>query len=62
VRDDIWAHPDLVPTADDLDEPIDFVQRVGAAPAALEDPIAELERTEQAERERREKGDSEESE
>ncbi|HVV18792.1 MAG TPA: zinc-dependent metalloprotease [Pseudonocardiaceae bacterium] len=62
VRDDIWAHPDLVPTADDLDEPIDFVQRVGTVPAALEDPIAELERTEQAERERRETGDSGESE
>jgi putative hydrolase len=59
VRDDIWAHPDLVPTAADLDEPIDFVQRVGAPPAQLEDPIAELERTERAERERREKGDDE---
>jgi putative hydrolase len=57
TRDDIWAHPDLVPTADDLDEPIDFVQRVGAPPAALEDPIAELERTERAEREKREQGD-----
>lgn len=51
TRDDIWAHPDLVPTAEDLDEPVDFVRRVGATPA-LEDPIAELERTE---RERRDK-------
>ncbi|HEX5119735.1 MAG TPA: zinc-dependent metalloprotease [Pseudonocardiaceae bacterium] len=49
ARDDVWAHPDLVPTADDLDEPIDYVRRVGAGPAQLEDPIAELERTERAE-------------
>lgn len=49
VRDDIWAHPDLVPTAEDLDEPIDFVRRIGATPALddpMDDPIAELERTE----------------
>jgi putative hydrolase len=50
VRDDIWAHPDLVPTAEDLDEPIDFVRRIGATPA-LEDPIAELERTQRDEQE-----------
>jgi putative hydrolase len=55
ARDDIWAHPDLVPTAEDLDEPIDFVRRVGTTPALLEDPIAELERTEQAEQDERDK-------
>src|SRR5262249_28087306 len=55
----ISARPDLCAPRSDLDEPIDFVQRVGATPAAVEDPIAELERTEAAERERREKGDEE---
>jgi putative hydrolase len=49
ARDHIWAHPDLVPTAEDLDEPIDFVQRLGATPVLGDDPIAELERTLRAE-------------
>jgi len=31
ARDAVWAHPDLVPTADDLDDPLGF--RPGAAPA-----------------------------
>lgn len=53
VRDSIWSHPDLVPTAEDLDEPMDFADRVGTPHPALDDPIAELERTERAERERR---------
>ncbi|HEX3786145.1 MAG TPA: zinc-dependent metalloprotease [Pseudonocardiaceae bacterium] len=58
VRDGVWAHPDLVPTAADLDEPIDFADRLGESPATLgDDPIAELERTEQAEREERDKGE-----
>ena len=36
-RDRLWSHPDLLPTSDDLDEPLDFVARQGAA-----DPFAEL--------------------
>jgi putative hydrolase len=48
ARDGIWAHPDLVPTAEDLDDPMEFADRLGAA--ATDDPIAELKRTEQAER------------
>jgi putative hydrolase len=59
VRDGVWAHPDLIPTAADLDEPLDFADRLGASTDELEslvgDPIAELERTEKAEREQREK-------
>ena len=39
-RDALWAHPDLVPSADDLDDPAAFVSR-----EELADPIAELERT-----------------
>ena len=36
VRDGIWAHPDLLPSADDLDDPLGFADTVGA------DPLAEL--------------------
>ncbi|MFF0148948.1 zinc-dependent metalloprotease [Amycolatopsis sulphurea] len=46
-RDDLWSHPDLMPTAEDLDEPLDFAERL-ATPTTLPadlDPIAELERT-----------------
>jgi putative hydrolase len=28
-RDGIWAHPDLLPSADDLDDPLGFAERVG---------------------------------
>jgi putative hydrolase len=38
-RDALWAHPDLVPSADDLDDPAAFVAR-----DELADPIAELEK------------------
>jgi putative hydrolase len=59
VRDGVWAHPDLIPTAEDLDEPLYFADRLGGSSDELEsllnDPIAELERTEKAEREQREK-------
>ncbi|MCT2588197.1 zinc-dependent metalloprotease [Actinophytocola gossypii] len=54
VRDGVWAHPDLVPTADDLDEPMDFADRLAGASAGgdpIDDPIAAIERTERAERE-----------
>jgi putative hydrolase len=44
ARDGIWAHPDLVPTAEDLDEPMDFAERVGQKSAIEDDPIAALER------------------
>jgi putative hydrolase len=38
-RDALWAHPDLIPSADDLDDPAAFVGRT-----ELGDPIAELEK------------------
>jgi putative hydrolase len=38
-RDALWAHPDLIPTADDLDDPAAFVAATDAS-----DPIAELEK------------------
>ena len=57
-RDSLWSHPDLMPTADDLDEPLDFADRVGSEGDSA-DPIAELERTEQAERDQPGKRDAE---
>jgi putative hydrolase len=36
-RDRLWSHPDLLPTSDDLDEPMDFVGRHG-----LDDELAAL--------------------
>jgi len=33
-RDAVWSHPDLLPTAEDLDDPIGFAERVGADPMA----------------------------
>ena len=38
-RDALWAHPDLIPSADDLDDPAAFVGRT-----EIGDPIAELEK------------------
>jgi putative hydrolase len=37
-RDAVWAHPDLLPSSDDLDDPAAFV----AAPADPLDPLAEI--------------------
>ncbi|MFC9257157.1 zinc-dependent metalloprotease, partial [Amycolatopsis thailandensis] len=47
-RDGLWSHPDLMPTAADLDEPLDFAERLGDGESTLEgiDPIAEIERAE----------------
>ena len=38
-REALWEHPDLIPTAEDLDDPAGFVGR-----AEMGDPIAELEK------------------
>ena len=56
ARDGVWAHPDLVPTAEDLDEPMDFADRLGSQ-SVDDDPIAAIERTEQAEREDKDSND-----
>ncbi|MFL6098018.1 MAG: zinc-dependent metalloprotease, partial [Blastococcus sp.] len=37
ARDTLWSHPDLLPTSDDLDEPLDFVARQG-----MDDDLATL--------------------
>jgi len=46
TRDGVWSHPDLLPVAADLDEPVAFVERVLMdASGGIDDPMAELERT-----------------
>ncbi|WP_433409426.1 zinc-dependent metalloprotease [Saccharomonospora azurea] len=63
VRDNLWTHPDLMPTADDLDDPMEFAERLGdtGALSGGVDPIEELERAARAERgdssDRRDAGD-----
>ncbi len=58
ARDNLWTHPDLMPTADDLDDPIGFAERLGDNGALDDgiDPLAELERTERARRDEGENG------
>jgi putative hydrolase len=44
-RDAVWLHPDLLPTPDDLDDPLGFVESSAAATASEEDfdvALAEL--------------------
>ena len=44
LRDDSWAHPDLAPTAGDLDDPLGYVERrrTPAAPDAMDAEIDSL--------------------
>jgi len=45
-RDAVWAHPDLLPGATDLDEPAAFIDRViGGGTSDLDSAIADLERS-----------------
>ncbi|GAC56370.1 hypothetical protein GOHSU_05_00090 [Gordonia hirsuta DSM 44140 = NBRC 16056] len=58
ARDGVWAHPDLLPDAADLDDPAAFIDRViGGGTSEFDDPIAELERTIAEERRQRGEGD-----
>lgn len=43
-RDDVWSHPDLVPTGADLDDPLGFAENghVAAAPDDLDAMLAQL--------------------
>lgn len=46
TRDGVWAHPDLMPDGEDLDQPAGFIDRViGGDVSTFDDPIAELEQT-----------------
>ena len=53
-RDAIWAHPDLVPSAADLDDPMEFADRLDDMTSDLDDPIAALEQTERNEKDEQE--------
>ncbi|MFT4086332.1 MAG: zinc-dependent metalloprotease [Gordonia sp. (in: high G+C Gram-positive bacteria)] len=60
TRDGVWAHPDLLPDAEDLDSPAAFIDRViGGGTSQFDDPIAELEKTIAAEEAERKKNDGE---
>jgi putative hydrolase len=37
VRDDLWSHPDLIPTSEDIDDPAALVARLTSGPVALDD-------------------------
>ncbi len=52
VRDRLWSHPDLLPTSEDLDEPLDFVARQGA-----DDELRTLTADDAQERETEDDGD-----
>ncbi|HYB83248.1 MAG TPA: zinc-dependent metalloprotease [Mycobacterium sp.] len=44
ARDAVWQHPDLLPNADDLDEPASFIDRViGGDTSGIDEAIAKLE-------------------
>lgn len=54
-RDQVWAHPDLLPDSADLDNPAGFIDRLmGGGSGAFDDPIAQLEKLEEQERKNRE--------
>lgn len=61
-RDGVWAHPDLMPDAEDLDNPAAFIDGViGGGTSTFDDPIAQLEQTvakERAAEQSRERGDA----
>ncbi|MCV7122830.1 zinc-dependent metalloprotease [Mycobacterium lacus] len=45
ARDDIWQHPDLLPAAEDLDDPAEFIDGViGGDTSGIDEAIAQLER------------------
>jgi putative hydrolase len=43
-RDAIWAHPDLIPDAGDLDNPAAFIDRIIGGGDAVDDAIAQIEK------------------
>jgi putative hydrolase len=44
-RDGVWQHPDLLPSADDLDEPAGFIDRmIGGDTSGIDQALADLEK------------------
>ena len=56
TRDGLWSHPDLLPGSADLEDPAGFVERTIAG--AVDDPMAELEKTLSAEKKMDEASDT----
>lgn len=56
-RDAVWSHPDLMPTAEDLDDPLRMVEAAQQEPQADEIDLALAQLLEQAEQERRNESD-----
>ncbi|WP_067897114.1 zinc-dependent metalloprotease [Nocardia vaccinii] len=55
ARDAVWAHPDLLPSSTDLDNPAGFIDGViGGGTGEFDDPLAQLAETEARERQERE--------
>lgn len=52
-RDQVWSHPDLMPTADDLDDPLRMIGGTNAEPEADDMDLALEQLLAQAEQERR---------
>jgi putative hydrolase len=55
ARDGVWAHPDLLPSSEDLDEPAAFIDRIvggdtSGIDSAIEDAIAEIEKNAQGDK------------
>lgn len=51
ARDAVWAHPDLLPSSEDLDKPSGFIDGViGGGANVFDDPLAQLAETEARER------------
>ncbi|HYZ66282.1 MAG TPA: zinc-dependent metalloprotease [Mycobacterium sp.] len=45
ARDSVWQHPDLLPSAEDLDEPAGFIDRmIGGDTSGIDEMIADLEK------------------
>jgi len=45
ARDAVWQHPDLLPSADDLDEPAGFIDRmIGGDTSGIDQALADLEK------------------
>ncbi|WP_152531596.1 zinc-dependent metalloprotease [Mycobacterium sp. UM_CSW] len=59
ARDAVWQHPDLLPGAEDLDEPAGFIDRViGGDTSGIDEAIAKLEEGPDAEGSAGDAGDS----
>ena len=45
TRDSLWTHPDLLPTADDLDDPLSYASNYGKAPELSVPDLADFDLT-----------------